>query len=163
MANLIENTNDIGVLGLQYVGSRPSADQWAPDWLAESPVTAAVEVEILEPEASQAGGIPEFESPAVADGDNEFFWANISPRDFAYLTAPLAIIPACPWCGGRTKHTTICDELRTSFEPVVPWGKHKGKSLSQVPVDYLEWLVWREGITSELRDAINVKLGRGAA
>ena len=40
----------------------------------------------------------------------------------------------------------------------MPFGKHKGKRLSAIPRDYLEWIVKREGISAELQEAIQLHL-----
>jgi hypothetical protein len=45
----------------------------------------------------------------------------------------------------------------------MPFGKHKGKRLREVPRDYLEWLRAADGIAPELRDAIEVRLQEDAA
>lgn len=39
-------------------------------------------------------------------------------------------------------------------DPVMPFGKHKGKRLDQVPPDYLAWLVQQDMADAELREAI---------
>lgn len=36
----------------------------------------------------------------------------------------------------------------------MPFGKHKGKPLSEVPIDYLSWLHERGGLDAELQAAI---------
>jgi uncharacterized protein (DUF3820 family) len=43
----------------------------------------------------------------------------------------------------------------------MPFGKHKGRPISAVPVDYLYWLMARGGLDSELKEAINQRLNRG--
>jgi uncharacterized protein (DUF3820 family) len=45
----------------------------------------------------------------------------------------------------------------------MPFGKHKGKPLSAVPRDYLEWLAGKDSIGTELGDAIRVLLGSAPA
>lgn len=43
---------------------------------------------------------------------------------------------------------------------VMPWGKHKGKPLGEVPRDYLEWAVRNaDAMRPELRAAIELELG----
>ncbi|CAN5626549.1 hypothetical protein BH23CHL8_BH23CHL8_31480 [soil metagenome] len=46
----------------------------------------------------------------------------------------------------------------------MPFGKYKGRPLASVPVDYLSWLLSREGLRSGLRaDIETVAWWRGAA
>lgn len=43
---------------------------------------------------------------------------------------------------------------------VMPWGKHKGKPLNEVPRDYLKWAVNNaDAMSAELRAAIETELG----
>jgi uncharacterized protein (DUF3820 family) len=51
-------------------------------------------------------------------------------------------------------HTTPCIELRKSWLPVTPFGKHRGQPLNAVPVDYLEWIVENLTLSGELLEAI---------
>ncbi len=55
-------------------------------------------------------------------------------------------------------HNPHCDQLRRSWEMTMPFGKHKGKRISAVPPDYLDWLVNRDGIPADLQEAIQVRL-----
>jgi len=75
----------------------------------------------------------------VSHERNEQRWASTSAEDFAYLTGPRNYPGPCPWCGGRLRHNPRCDELRASWEPEMPIGRHKGKRVSEVPRDELEW------------------------
>lgn len=34
-------------------------------------------------------------------------------------------------------------------ESPMPWGKHKGKPMKDVPIDYLNWLWWQGGYLSD--------------
>ena len=100
--------------------------------------------------------------PDESDAANEFYWANISDSDHDYLTGPRNYSAPCPWCGGRYRHSRLCDELRASWEPVLPFGMHKGKPLSDVPRDYLEWLAsCSAGISDELCESIKIRLQGG--
>lgn len=65
---------------------------------------------------------------------------------------------SCCWCGGRLVHNPMCDDLRRSWEPTLPFGKHKNKPLSVVPVDYLQWLANSDRISAELQCAIQLHL-----
>ena len=88
----------------------------------------------------------------------EFCWLQISPEDYSYLTAPRNYPLPCPWCSGRLRHNRLCDVLRRSSQPTLPFGKHKGTPLSEVPSDYLEWFASADGIDWDLRDAIHFHL-----
>ena len=147
------------ILGLS-IGSRTIADHPGPWWLPSDPAesvsplempgeTAAEPVEILEP-------VPADDDAASTPDASEFYFANISAADLHHLTGPRQHPAPCPWCGGRLRHSPRCDDLRLSWEPSLPFGKHKGKPLSLVPLDYLEWL--RPKVDGELRDAIALHL-----
>jgi hypothetical protein len=71
---------------------------------------------------------------------SESCWREVYQHDADYLASPRQYPTPCPWCKGRLVHSTLCDELQRSWEPALPWGKHKGKALSDVPADYLRWL-----------------------
>lgn len=132
---------------------------WAPSWLSNpvvSPETPAIPDETTPDEAETY--FPDAADPAEFD-ENEFFWEQIPDRDLVYLVAPRKYPDPCPWCGGRTKHNPTCDELRGSWEIAMPFGKWKGKPISQVPADYLMWLVANsESLDIELREAIQGRL-----
>ena len=97
--------------------------------------------------------------PDESDAANEFYWANISDSDREYLTGPRKFPAPCPWCGGIYRHNSSCDELRASWELILPFGMHKGKPLSEVPHDYLEWLAsCSAGISAELCESIKLQL-----
>ena len=65
----------------------------------------------------------------------------------------------CPFCGGRNHHSKLCLELWESWQPTLPFGKHAGKWLSEVPKDYLRWLLRNSSsLDSELRTAIEERI-----
>ncbi|TWU27569.1 putative quorum-sensing-regulated virulence factor [Bythopirellula polymerisocia] len=112
----------------------------------------------LEP-SIEGESFPRF--PDESDVDNEFHWSQITDEDREYLCGPREYPPPCPSCGGRLHHHPLCEELRASWEPKMPFGKHKGKPLSQVPHDYLEWLLAKnKTVDTELRSAIQDTLMR---
>lgn len=86
-------------------------------------------------------------------------FANLPGADWRYWIRPHDYPEPCPWCGGRLRHSDLCEELRASWEPELPFGKHKCRRVSEVPRDYFEWLARRQGIESELRDVIKTHLG----
>jgi len=63
-----------------------------------------------------------------SDNANEFYWANIDYRDHRYLTGPRRHPEPCLWCGGRYKHSWLCDALHASWGPPHQLGKHKALS-----------------------------------
>lgn len=156
----------------QYRTSRSIACQGVPWWLS---ATTAIEAEPLEKQAETVEAEPEsidgdnegfpgvlFPAGGVSDATNEFYWANLSDRDRDYLLGPRNYPAPCPWCGGRLRHNRLCDALRASWGPLLPFGKHKGKPLPTVPRGYLEWLAGcADGIGGDLRDAIKFQLERG--
>lgn len=162
---------DTSAVEQQYRGLRTIADQSGPWWLSSLSASEPQPPE-NQPEAIEAESVPaetngvveprEYQPDnAKSDALNEFHWSNISERDRDYLTAPRSYPQPCPWCGGIYHHHRLCDALRASWELSLPFGKHKGIPLSQVPRDYLEWLVsCGDGINGELRDSIRLELGR---
>jgi hypothetical protein len=86
---------------------------------------------------------------------NEFYWQNISDEDRAHLLGPRNWPKPCAWCGGRVAHSPACKELRKGWELKMPFGKHKGVALSDVPSHYLQRLVWfNVKMSNELREAV---------
>ena len=160
---------DNSSLKQQYRGSRSIACHPAPWWLSPTPV---IDPQTLEKQGKSVEAEPDpdndddWDSPSAscADGDesdaaNEFHWANLSDCDRDYLTGPRVYPSPCPWCGGRYRHNRLCDALRASWEPSLPFGMYKGKPLSAVPREYLEWLVsCSAGISGELRNSIKLRL-----
>ena len=58
----------------------------------------------------------------------------------------------CAWCHGIYSHHPTCDELRASWIVKMPWGKHKGRPVRELPASYLEWMARKcTAITEELR------------
>jgi uncharacterized protein (DUF3820 family) len=100
---------------------------------------------------------PSRRKPVPVD-DCEWEWTQISEADWRHLTGPRNFPPRCPWCHGHYMHSEACFELRASWEPKMPFGKFKGKSLSTAPIDYLEWLLGNRSVSGELREAIRSRL-----
>lgn len=88
------------------------------------------------------------------ESDGWDWWDWLHPEDYARITAPHVVPAPCPWCGGRYRHNPLCDELRASWEVVMPFGKHKGTPIRDVPRDYLTWLTQRSDVRGELREEI---------
>jgi uncharacterized protein (DUF3820 family) len=148
---------------LQKRVSRSTAYHWRPAWLDEV-TTAEPELKPTEPEVEPPNGDtvcePDdnpFVTPAEEIAYSEWCWTQVDPHDYRDMTRPRVYPQPCPWCGGRLRHNPLCDELRSSWEPTVPFGMHKGKRLSDVPHDYLEWL---KTVVSdpELKAAIKLRL-----
>ena len=43
----------------------------------------------------------------------------------------------------------------------MPFGKHKGKPVSEVPADYLDWAIATNRLDAELRAAVEGRLKQG--
>jgi hypothetical protein len=87
------------------------------------------------------------------------WWSQMQPEDLAYVTGPRHYPEPCPWCGGRYRHNPVCVAL--DWEPRLTFGKHKGKRVSETPVDYLAWLKANSNsLNGELRAAIDDALRR---
>ena len=158
---------------LLSIGSRTFADhhgpEWGPSWLdspADAPILTAETPENLKPEPFpwEVCDPSELDAPDVSAFDpDDFEWEQLSDHDHAYLTAPRPTLDPCPWCRRRLNHSPACIDLRLSWEVEMPFGKHKGRPLSQVPRDYLTWMLGKDGITTELREAIRLQLYGGDA
>jgi hypothetical protein len=123
---------------LERVPSRSSESPW---WLSP-PAETLEKPAVIEETGPEAPGT-QFSGgrdPGEFD-ENEFFWSQLTDRDLDDLAAGRNYPDPCSWCGGRWQHNPRCDELRELWEVAMPFGKYKGKPLSQVPADYLAWLV----------------------
>lgn len=147
--------------------SGPVDRSWGPSWLdspAETPVIAAETTENAESEplSGEVCDPSELDAPDVSTLDpfapDDFEWGQLIDRDHAYLTAPRPTPDPCPWCRRRLGHSPACIDLRLSWEIEMPFGKHKGRPLSQVPRDYLAWMLGKDGLTTELMEAIRLQL-----
>lgn len=159
---------EIGNSRSQYQVPRATACIWGPAWLTELADHRTKATEYT-PTADPTRTIPadltsrstpsEFplERPPLTP---EFFqysdwcWTQISTEAFGYLTGPRAPVWPCMWCKGRLSHHRLCDALRRSWEPTIPFGKYKGKPLIDVPLDYLIWLNSNVVLVAELKDAV---------
>lgn len=43
-------------------------------------------------------------------------------------------------------------------DPILPFGKHKGQKVSDVPVEYLDWLIGQSWLNADLRELIEAHL-----
>jgi hypothetical protein len=119
------------------------------------PVGAVVVAPATESTAADNTTAASAATDSMSDSEyNEFCWQNVEHDVYVYLTGPRNYPPPCAWCGGRLVHNPLCDELRASWQPTLPFGKHKGKSLPDVPVDYLEWLAATDDIDAGLQEVI---------
>lgn len=130
---------------------------WGPAWLQKRRAERLTSIEQVSP--------PPKPPAATSSGDshayNEECWKQVTQQDYAYLNGPRSWPLPCPWCGGRLRHSQACHELTKSWEPTMPFGKHKGRPISEVPKDYLYWLITRGGLDSELQAAIQGCLSGG--
>jgi hypothetical protein len=110
---------------------------------------------VAEPESPSAELLHDF---AVV---NEFCWMQLPEAAREYLTASRAQPGPCAWCGGRLHHNPLCDELRLSWQVVMPFGKHQGKRLSEIPRGYLQWLANVATVDSDLKAAAQRAMEEG--
>ena len=111
-----------------------------PDWVFCTSAPGSPAVVDDDPDDDRRDDFEDDDGP-VSEDDVDYYFENIDPADYAYLTGPRRYPSPCFCCGGRLVHSTICAELQLADMPVVPFGKHKGKRLSEVPFTYLAWLV----------------------
>lgn len=128
--------------------SSRSTPAWGPAWLHAKPPQQHLK------KSPEPASKPRAPTPHTLLDYSEQCWKDLPARDYEYLTGPRNYPTPCPWCGGRLRHSLLCDELRQSWELTMPFGKHKGKPLSEVPIDYLSWLHERGGLDAELQAAI---------
>jgi hypothetical protein len=155
----------------QLEDTRAIACRWGPAWLydatAKSPQhkePSALTVDLaattepsdasLIPCQADGGGNNQLAAPAEFTAYSESCWSEVFPDVYRFLTGPRSYPSPCPWCGGRLVHNHLCDDLRASLLPKMPFGKHKGKPLNAVPVDYLKWIASTDRFGAELREAI---------
>lgn len=111
------------------------------------------------------------ESEAEADEPIDW-WEEITDEDREYLLGPTLDDPPTPaqvaalrawragrhpgtcfFCGGRTVHNPECFII--AFTSVLPFGRYKGRLVSEVPKDYLVWLLKNSTrLRSDLRTEI---------
>ena len=67
------------------------------------------------------------------------------------------------YLGGGGPRYSVAD-LPRNRAPRMPWGKHKGKRVEQLPADYLAWIE-EQGISlqGEMREAVEQRLGHKLA
>lgn len=63
----------------------------------------------------------------------------------------------------RTTVTQTAGNGHTPQTMVVPFGKHKGKQVHEVPTDYWEWCLANDKLNDELRAAVELHLGLAGA
>jgi hypothetical protein len=155
----------------QYSPSRSIACHWGPAWLASSsddcsqsgqaqavkadsiplePIDASEPMSLLNVGDRAAKPVGEQSFSSYSDS----CWSQVSVPDYRDLTTKRNYPPPCRWCGGRLVHNRLCDWLCQSWQPTLPFGKHKGKRLSDVPIDYLQWLAQKLDIEPNLRETI---------
>ena len=60
------------------------------------------------------------------------------------------------------------DPTSTPAKMTMPFGKHRGKQLADIPIDYFEWCLTnidnlREDLAAEMQNQIDLKKGKGVA
>lgn len=83
---------------------------------------------------------------ADIEADLEAGWYDpfdhITGADRAYMNRPLP--QPCVWCGGRHRHNPLCAALCDEWQVRMPFGKHKGQRVADVPKDYLRFLITKK-------------------
>jgi uncharacterized protein (DUF3820 family) len=127
----------------------PLRTTWPPAWLKQpEPAPDSTLPVGAEPEPPAVAALP-VEQPT--DGDE---WPEIDEKSREYLLGPRAWPEPCPWCHGRLRHNPLCIILN-DWVPILPFGRHKGKPVSEVPRSYLDWLLQKSTALREgLRDDI---------
>jgi hypothetical protein len=97
------------------------------------------------------------EHPGFADREAYRKWgdARLKWVDWLEKRHP----PQCYFCKGRHAHNPNCYAVRWAFQLKMPFGKHKGKPLGEVPKDYLQWLLRKaDRMDSDTREAVEIVL-----
>ncbi len=97
-------------------------------------------------------------------------WGDIVDRSIAALgKEPLDAVATRGikiTVGGKQVGTI--DPTSSPAKMKMPFGKHKGKALADIPVDYIEWFLTnidnlREDLAEEMKNQIDLKKGKGVA
>jgi hypothetical protein len=106
-----------------------------------TPETAAA-IEAVRPQLEQE--IDEILAGDNTDSDDagrRDWWEAISDEDRDRLLSRRRTPDPCAWCGGRLRHNSRCVAL--DWEPRLPFGKFRGRRVSEVPDRYLQWFLDR--------------------
>jgi len=60
----------------------------------------------------------------------------------------------CQQLGVKTTEDLYCESEKARIPTTMPFGKHKGMSLTDIPNDYKQWLLGQGDIDSYLRKAL---------
>lgn len=137
--------------------TKTASKPWGPAWLHEKFLPASHH----ECPPHNLKHDPQADAGTAAAEYSEQCWQQMPERDYAYLMRPRGNAPPCAWCGGRLVHSRACNELVKSWDLIMPYGKHKGRPLSEVPLDYLEWLLVRPGLDAQLAASIRKRVRSG--
>ena len=58
---------------------------------------------------------------------------------------------------------TFEELMKDARDPIIPFGKHRGKYASDIPAEYLDWLIGQEWLKPELEQEIFQHLRARAA
>jgi uncharacterized protein (DUF3820 family) len=129
---------------------KQNTPDWRPCWQV-TPVDSAAQKPLVDKPRPPTAA-------SDVDDINEYYWSQITEEDRDYLTGPRVYPSRCAWCYGRLAHSTQCWELRKSWGFEMPFGKHAGKPITEVPHDYLRWLLSRGELARDLQAAIEMEL-----
>jgi hypothetical protein len=86
------------------------------------------------------------------------WWQYIDDDARQYLLQRRKPVEPCPWCGGRLRHGPDC--FNQPSQVTMPKGRHKGKRITEVPIDYIKWAAINlEGLPPEVRRAVEEMAG----
>jgi len=73
---------------------------------------------------------------------SDWYFTQMLPSDYVYMQLPRRP-PECTVCGSVYAHSDQCAMLLDHYVSITkcPFGKHKGKKMVDVPLDYVVWMV----------------------
>lgn len=78
---------------------------------------------------------------AAGDLDSFDWFELIGDAEREFLLTRHRHPERCGFCGGHFKHSSNCVALCEEWAIKMPFGKHKGLRVADVPHDYLRWLL----------------------
>ena len=101
------------------------------------------------------------ENPPSPEEDDSDPWDDLFPEDYVRITKTpsLRFDPPCPWCGRRNGHHWLCEQQRAEWA-TMPWGKYKNRQITEVPEDYLKFVLIQMFGTSDDRKMLLEELQR---
>lgn len=88
--------------------------------------------------------------------DDDFYWHQLSAAQYGYIKSPVNF-ERCTFCKRGTSHKM--HPVPCAAVVFMPFGKHKGKPLTDVPDSYKLFLLEKNYGTKELRARVRESLG----